>query len=165
MAAGAGDGGTIRDRIGVLHDFRPIELGGFKQNEIDAALAKPDSNSQVEPGIRGLGPVQGSLASPPLRAGVRKVGWQTGYTVGTLYYREMSFLMLFAGHGDALFVGQYGVEADDGGDFAKPGDSGSVLIDGQNRAVGLVFGTSRVGKIAFANPIDPVLTYFGVEPA
>ena len=38
---------------------------------------------------------------------------------------------------------------------AKPGDSGSLLLNGKNEAIGLVFAT--VGKYGLANPIHKVL--------
>ena len=48
--------------------------------------------------------------------------------------------------------------------FLQAGDSGSLLmIEDGNHPVGLCFASGTVG--AFANPIGPVLSYFGVQIA
>ena len=49
------DGGGTADKIGVLHDFKDIDFSGTTPNDIDAAIAKPDSSSDVSSGVRGLG--------------------------------------------------------------------------------------------------------------
>ena len=49
------------------------------------------------------------------------------------------------------------------GVFIKAGDSGSLLVTTEgNHPVGLLFAGDNGGKHAFANPIDAVLTTFGV---
>lgn len=47
--------------------------------------------------------------------------------------------------------------------FAEQGDSGSLVIDEENRAVGLLFATASGVDIAYANPISKVLNYFDVQ--
>ena len=64
--------------------------------------------------------------------------------------------------GTARFVDQIVVEGNKGG-FLKAGDSGSLLVTNPGRnPVGLLFAAGRGGKIAIANPIDYVLSAFGV---
>lgn len=161
---GAGDGGTVSDRIGILHDFKPIAFGGHVPNDIDAAVARPDSHSDVDAGVRQVGKINGSVFDPPFRTAVKKVGWKSRLTLGTLWYKKLSFLMHYPGHGDALFENQYGVSGTKG-NFAVDGDSGAMVLDEQDRAIGLLFATASQVDLTLANPVDPVLTYFAVETA
>jgi hypothetical protein len=47
--------------------------------------------------------------------------------------------------------------------FASGGDSGSVVVDKSLQAVGLVMAVAGTGEVAVVNPIEPILTRFGVS--
>lgn len=55
------------------------------------------------------------------------------------------------------FRGQISVVRDDGGVIVAGGDSGSLVVDGRNLAVGLLFGGRRDGSRWIANHIQNVV--------
>jgi len=91
---------------------------------------------------------------------VRKVGRTTGLTTGVVScigtvranYRPLGF-----GETPTLFVNQILAEISCG-----YGDSGSLLVDSENRAAGLLFGGSRDGKTWF-NPFDVVCAMLDIS--
>lgn len=157
------DGGRAKDRIGILHDFAHINIGGVQSNEIDAALAKPDIPSDAKDGLRTIGTINGTASHFPYRMSVEKIGWKTNQTSGTFLYRT-SFINHYKGHGDALFEDQLGIVGTTG-KFSEDGDSGAVVINGKKEAVGLVFANAADIDMTFANRINKVFSYFGVTPA
>ncbi|HXL63721.1 MAG TPA: hypothetical protein VN938_01550 [Xanthobacteraceae bacterium] len=48
--------------------------------------------------------------------------------------------------------------------FSDQGDSGAIVLDMNDAAVGLVANGSSLNKVSFANPIEPILRHFGVAP-
>ncbi len=103
-----GDGVTAADRIGVLHDYVPIDVSGGI-NHFDAALCLPDDRADCGPGLQLLGTIAGCNGSPAHNISVRKVGWQTPrVTDGTLRYLKLSHTLTFPS-GVAIFDNQYGV--------------------------------------------------------
>lgn len=157
-----GDGGTGADKIGMLHDFSKIAFGGIVPNQIDAALAVPDSQGDVAGGIMSLGTINGTASKVSYRTSVEKYGWKTKKTDGHFLYLT-SFIQNYPGHGDALFVDQLGIVGSMGA-FSNDGDSGSLVINSHHEAVGLIFADSPDTGITFANPISQVFNYFGVAP-
>jgi hypothetical protein len=155
-------GGSYADRIGVLADYAPIQIGGVVPNMIDAALADPYQTGDVIDGIKTLGAINGTATSIPYRQSVQKYGWKTKKTDGRIIFRT-SFLQNYPGIGDALFVDQLGIVGSTGY-FSDDGDSGSLVLNDRNEAVGLIFADSPDTGITFANPISEVFNYFGVIP-
>lgn len=90
---------------------------------------------------------------------VMKMGRTTGLTYGTVQTTNVTIKVEFDGQ-TAIFENQIYVKGDYG-DFLKSGDSGSLLVtqDGAH-PIGLLFAGGEGS--AFANPIKPVLDYFGV---
>lgn len=124
-------------------------------NLVDAAFAEPLSPAYVSPEILGLGPVTGvGEAGAGLR--VQKSGRTSGVTAGTVLATGVTVLVTYAGRGVARFRGQIATTF-----MAQPGDSGSLLVDEANRAVGLLFAGSDTATLH--NPILPVLRAFGVD--
>jgi hypothetical protein len=160
---GDGDGGTAADRIGVLHDYVPINVGGGT-NAFDAALCLPDDPANCQAGLQILGAIAGCNATPAHNISVRKVGWQTPrVTGGTLRYLKLSHTLTFPS-GVAIFDDQYGVFGISlAQPFAIPGDSGALVIDDQGKAVGMVFGMAQGTSIAYVSPIEPILNHFNVS--
>jgi hypothetical protein len=160
---GSADGGTSHSRIGLLHDFEPLVFGGVTINQMDAAVASLDAaviRSNVIGG--GIGIIGGSDPSPGFNIPVKKCGKVTGTTYGHLAFHTISMVMPYSA-GDAFFVNQYGILGSGGTVFALEGDSGALVVNNGLEAVGLLFGIANTGDIVVANPIDPILTRFGLH--
>jgi hypothetical protein len=160
---GRKDKGGPPDRIGVLHSFCPIVPGRQTGNLMDAAIGRPYSAGDVEPGIRSLGQFGGYEIEPQLGLRVTKEGTQTHVTRGVLRMKNVSAIISYENGTEALYDQQLGIiGVAEKGRFAEQGDSGAVLIDESRRAVGLLFAVSEGVDVAFANPIGLVLDHFGV---
>ncbi len=148
--------------ISTLADFEPIAFDG-SDNTIDAAIALTDTGNlgNATP-PDGYGTPSSLTVPAELGQSVQKYGRTTGPTAGTVAVINATVNVGY-GAGTARFVGQIVVEGNKGG-FLKGGDSGSLLVTNDEWAnpVGLLFAGGRGGKIAIANPIDDVLSAFGV---
>lgn len=136
---------------------------------IDAAIAEIAAGMVDTSGaILGIGTLSAQTVAASVRQRVKKMGRTTGLssskvdglnaTISITYDNECAG----GARGTATFTGQI-VVANKGSKFLDSGDSGSVMVenvDTNPRAVGLLYaGSSRV---AIANPIDDVLSAFGV---
>lgn len=160
---GSLDGGSAADKVGVVDDFEDILFGGVRSNSMDAAVAKPDPHTLLSRSIGGgIGVVGGIDPSPKLNMTVKKFGKTTGLTVADYVFANMSLILSYPS-GQALFTGQHGIVDSGGSAFAQPGDSGSLVVNGSNEAFGLLFAIASTGDVAVVNPIDPILTRFGLH--
>ncbi len=161
---GTVDGGTSpADDIGALYDFEPISF--VSDNAIDAAIALSSTGDlgKATPSD-GYGTPRSATIAASLNLKVKKYGRTTGQTSGRVSGIGFTVNVNY-GVGVAKFVNQIIVEP---GDFSAGGDSGSLIVvdgKGKNKAddrrpVGLLFAGSAF--ITVANPIDEVLTRFGV---
>ena len=107
-----------------------------------------------------LGTLAGSAAGTFLRTDVSKYGTNTKKTSGRYLYRT-AYLQHYGGVGDALFVDQLGIFKSRV-QFSDGGDSGAVVVNTANEVVGLLFAHAKDINMSFANPIQPILTRFGV---
>jgi hypothetical protein len=158
LQPGPFDGGknTPSYRIAQLSAFVPIHFDG-RPNQVDAAIAETDA-SQVQPVLCSIGQVEGIGA---FRQGllVQKHGRTTGRTQGLIVGVHETLWVDYDGK-TARFEGQLSIA---GGrtPFSDGGDSGSLIVDMQRRAVGLLFAGSDTET--YANPIRPVLKAFKVR--
>jgi hypothetical protein len=138
------DGGWYpRDLVGNLVRYVPLAFGASSANVVDAALAEavfPQGGSNF---IDDVGPIQGLAPIESIQNGdsVRKVGRSTGLTLGTIEATHAAVKVNYWAVGS---VGQGTICYDQiittlMGLF---GDSGSLLLDAQNRAVGMLFAGS-----------------------
>ena len=169
---GTYDGGTSpADDIAQLHDFRQISFDG-SNNTIDAAIAtiEPISRTDDRPRVDNATPSNGygipsqTTVAAYIRQPVQKYGRTTSLTKGRVYALNAAVNVSYGDlNGDgqdevAHFVGQIIITA---GHFSAGGDSGSLIVtQSGNNPVGLLFAGSN--SITIANPIDLVLSYFGV---
>jgi hypothetical protein len=153
--------GRTGSRIGTLYAFENIVFGGSRPNKIDAAISRPDKSSDVATGVGSL-VLSGALTSVPLNAAVTKHGAASGKTKGTIMARGLALIMPY-GSQKALFEEQFMVTSLGIKRFAKPGDSGAVVLDDANAVVGLLFGIDGALDLTYVNPIDPVLQHFNVQ--
>lgn len=128
------------------------------ENQLDAALARPNEPQMFEPGIQQIGKITGTM---PVSLGmnVRKYGRTTAYTEGVVTLInatvDVSYNTL-SGKRTARFVGQSMTTG-----MSQGGDSGSLIVDRNSQnAVGLLFAGS--GSATIFTPIDRVLQKLGV---
>lgn len=141
------DGGTAADTLATLHRYVPLRFTSV--NKVDAAVARPVSPDVLEPDIMGLGRVEG-VAEPELEMPVRKSGRTTGCTQGKVTAIHATVRVSYGNGKRATFTDQFVTEA-----MSQGGDSGSLVVDDQARAVGLLFAGSPSATIA--SPIATVL--------
>lgn len=163
---GTFDGGVSpKDNIGTLDDFEPIVFGGACVNVIDAAIAATTTalvGNATPSG--GYGTPRSATMPATVNMKVKKVGRTTGSTKGTVAAINATVNVGYDS-GVACFTGQIIITP---GTFSASGDSGSlIVVDGKGRTksddrrpVALLFAGSATMTVA--NPIDPVLTRFGV---
>jgi hypothetical protein len=150
--------------LGTLSDWSVITFDG-SDNTVDAAIAQTTTgNLDDATPSDGYGtPSSTTVPVNDLEIGdpVQKYGRSTSLTQGTICILDLTVNVGYSS-GTAHFVDQIGV-CGGKGPFIKSGDSGSLLVtdDGNDNPVGLIFA-SGVSNIAFANPIDDVLTALGV---
>ncbi|MDI6906847.1 MAG: hypothetical protein QMC81_05085 [Thermoanaerobacterales bacterium] len=123
-------------------------------NMIDAAVARPVDDGAVTDEILGLGRVKG-VATPELGASVRKSGRTSGLTGGVITYVDATVAVQLGENRLAVFEDQIMM-----GPMSQPGDSGSLIVDDQMRAVGLLFAGST--ETTIANRIDNVTRLLGI---
>ncbi len=162
---GTFDGGSSpADNIGTLADYEPIVFSGACVNVIDAAIAATTTalvGNSTPAGV-GYGTPRSTTIAPAVNMKVMKVGRTTGFTKGNITAVNATVNVGYD-RGVACFTGQIVIT-----NISAGGDSGSlIVVDGKGRAknddrkpVGLLYAGSS--SVTIANPIDPVLTRFGV---
>jgi hypothetical protein len=125
-------------------------------NRVDGALATIDNN--VEYGINYLTYISGVKGVNELAGvgtDVHKLGRTTGYTEGKIMQTDVIVDVQYDG-GIARFEDQLWIETGvTGSSFSAGGDSGSLIMDKNDHAVGLLFAGNDV--VTFANPIGDVM--------
>jgi hypothetical protein len=161
---GPADGGTAAEQVARLSRFIRLRRHG---NAVDAAAAAVIDGIAVDHRrIRGIGRLAGLGGMPDVGAEVRKSGRTTGTRRGVVSAIELDNLVVAYDIGDLSFDGQMEIEGTGRNGFSDGGDSGSLIVDGDRLAVGLLFaGSSQGGSngrgLTFANPIEPVLQELG----
>lgn len=166
---------TVVERVPIDFGTTVITLPGGRRvrvrnpNEVDAALAVVDqqfenSNREIHwvgyPAFDVLDLRNDVSAIGRL---VHKMGRTTEYTVGEIISVAndvpVDYSRAFGnqpGTNVALFIDQLRIRRVGGGDFSRPGDSGSLIVDAAtNRPVGLLFAGG--GGSTSANHIRPVM--------
>ncbi|WP_419584218.1 hypothetical protein [Thiolapillus sp.] len=171
LQPGTHDGGVNPDdQIATLEDFVPIELGGLPSdcniagglvsllnaiakaldsntriqavraqaegNTVDAAIARPLKEEDVKAEILHIGAITG-VAAAELGMALKKSGRTTGYTEGTVQQVDVTVNVNYGAGRTVMFTDQIVASP-----MGKPGDSGSAILDDQNRLVGLLFAGS-----------------------
>jgi hypothetical protein len=155
-----GDGGGSSpdgDVIGHLTRFVPLHLDGSTPNRVDAAIAEVAPELAVRREICTIGRLRGiKRAVEGMK--VRKHGRTTGYTEGIIEGVDFDWTIPYGTGYWALVVNQLFIQPAAGfAGFARPGDSGSVVVAKKSRhAVGLYFAGADDGSYGLANPITEV---------
>lgn len=150
----------VRAANAVIQAFRPyyqlrLERRGMV-NICDCAVARPVDPSVVTPEILEVGRVSGvGDVHPGLE--VKKSGRTSGLTVGKVAAVRVTLNVSMGHSSDVVrFQEQVMMELK-----SAPGDSGSLILDMDNRAVGLLFAGS--GDYTVCNPIHVVLDKLDVD--
>jgi hypothetical protein len=156
--------------IGALVNFSALKFDGDvnEPNHIDAAIAKLWTPHPHAPVIPFIGAVKGYVEKKDIEIGeaARKFGRTTGYTEGRIFSIHLDIRIKYDRTGQSAFFHDQILIEPTLPTFAKfvaKGDSGSLVVDAQQRAIGLIFaGMSDVPKAKAASPdVDPVA---GSEP-
>lgn len=159
------EGGSSTEPFASLYNYKQIKLGSggaYSVNKIDAALGyvgkRNDSsvNTLIQSGIAELGAVKGITTDLVLGQAVSKTGRTTGLTSGNILLLNASIIVNYSLTEKALFTGQIVSSV-----MSLPGDSGSIGLDKDNKAFGLLFAGTRVAT--FYNPIVDVLSEFNIS--
>ena len=145
-----------------LESAIPLKTTG---NLVDAAVARVVEGIGVDPTtLTGLGKLAG-VRTEPLgdEEKVYKVGRTTQLTEGRVSAFEVDNLAVEFDRGVITFDDQIEISPAPGaGPFSLGGDSGSLIVDEELRAVGLLFAGNDL-DVTYASPISIVLARLGVE--
>lgn len=138
-----------------LVESREIKPLAAQENIVDAAVALPLQDGLVNANILGIGLVIGvTEATPGMR--VQKSGRTSGVTHGEVRVIKATVKVGMSGGSEYIFSDQVVLDA-----MSEPGDSGSLVVDEQRRAVGLLFAGSESSTIC--NRIQNVLDTLSVR--
>ncbi|WP_257152064.1 S1 family peptidase [Bacillus wiedmannii] len=155
---GRPDGGRCpNDIIGKLDSACLSNKFNCGNKQVDAAISTIE-NKAVSPEILSIGKVKGK-ASPIIGTVVRKQGRTTELTYGTVTGLGRTVSIDYGpGIGVVTLKNQITIEPDTTKNprFSDSGDSGSVIVDEQNRVIGLLFGGTIDGSRTFANLFSDV---------
>ena len=152
------DGGSKdNDVVANLSEFIGITFTNQKystSNYFDCALAKINNNDLIDSNIYSIGIPKGINKTPTINLPIKKSGRTTGFTSGNIL---TTYATVNVGYslGTATFSNQLLATS-----LSSPGDSGSLVLDTNNYAVGLLFAGSS--QITVINRIDSVLDALNV---
>jgi hypothetical protein len=144
----------------IIQMFRPhYKMSFFKktsvENMVDAALARPISENVITSEILGLGRVKGIRE---VESGMKlfKSGRSTSVNNAVVKAQAATLKINMGNNEEVVFTDQIVT-----GPMASPGDSGSLVMDEDNHAVGLLFAGSDSSTIV--NRIQNVMDLLDVE--
>jgi hypothetical protein len=149
-----------------------VDLDPSGPNVIDCAVAAMNKDVAFDArtlrGMKSPRRLRG-LGSPlELDDRVCKVGRTTGVTRGKVTAIELDNVVVRFDVGNCRFDNQLEIEGDDHRPFSDGGDSGSLIVDRDGFARGLLFAGSDQGGsngkgFTFANPLDLVLNTLEID--
>lgn len=150
--------------IGALVNFSALNFNGdLKQpNHIDAAIAKLWGAQTHKVLLPFIGAVKGYVEKKDIEIGeaARKFGRTTGYTEGHIFSIYLDIWIRYDRTGQsAFFQNQLLIEPDAPkfSKFVAKGDSGSLVVDDEQHAIGLIFaGMCEVPEAARVLPNSEV---------
>jgi hypothetical protein len=162
------NGNNPADAVATLTRFIPLDFQ--KTNYVDCAIAEINPGVQFDPqSLDQLGTLTGVRTAPPdANVAVRKLGRTTGITYGTISAIEVDNVGVGYDQGTGNFDSQIEIQGSGPGPFSDGGDSGSLIVDGNNQALGLLFAGSDQGGpnglgLTYANPFSTVLSNLAVD--
>jgi hypothetical protein len=169
LQQGAIDGGK-RPKDAVAKLTKWVDLMPSRANLLDAAIAGVTKSIEIDPlNYEGIGTLAG-VRSAPLFPGmaVAKAGRTTGVTRGRISAIELDKVVVEYDLGLLSFDDQVEIESTGSSAFSAGGDSGSLILDEENRGCALLFAGSETGGsngrgLTYANPIAIVLKKLAIE--
>jgi hypothetical protein len=182
--------------VGSLVNFAPLKFAGdvSDANHVDAAIARLWEAERHDSVIPMIGAIKGHVEKRDVEIGegARKFGRTTGYTEGTVFSICLDIWIRYDRTGQsAYFQNQFLIEpcVPKFTKFVDKGDSGSLVVDKNQHAIGLIFGgmaelpesqttpapletnqpdsaasrPKRVESYGVANPISEVLERMKIE--
>jgi hypothetical protein len=140
--------------IGSETRYRIVSLQ-TEDNFVDAAIARPMSPADVSDEILEIGVIR-SAAEAQLGTAVRKSGRTTGLTSGEILQTDVTADVSYGGGRVARFADQLLA-----GPMSQGGDSGSAVLDEDDRLIGLLFAGSDTTTVI--NRIGHVFSALGVS--
>jgi hypothetical protein len=154
MQPSPGEPGSNRP-IGTLVNFSALKFDEISEpNHVDAAIARLWGAARHDVMIPLIGAVKGYVEKRDVEIGeaARKFGRTTGYTEGRVFSIYLDIWIRYDRTGQsAFFQNQLLIEpaSPEFTRFVSKGDSGSLVVDGSQHAIGLIFaGTSDAAKRA-----------------
>jgi hypothetical protein len=144
--------GSILGAVGQVSSpttAQPVVLSGPVYNYVDAALAELAETVEYSPDIVDVGGPPLGIVNPTLGMRLIKSGRTTGLTQGAIIQFAVTVDVKY-GDRTARFANQIMATP-----LSQPGDSGSLVMDYERNAVGLLFSGSEM--VTVINPIDLVL--------
>ena len=169
FAGGAAVGGSTDERLGTLEITVPT--GPEPTLQIDAALVRPAQRARLSRDINA-GPTVGiprdllreELYEP---VPVFKRGARTGLTSGWAHPGTSTRKLVDQTHGECIYQDGFLIESSSSKPFALPGDSGSIVVDAEDRVIGMIVGVvgdpQAESARAFCTPIPPILETLGIN--
>jgi S1-C subfamily serine protease len=159
LQPGPYDGGTVpNDIIAKLSRFVPIHfinLPNIPLNYVDAAIAAGEFHN-LNREIYWIGYVKKVNYKPKVGDLVEKTGRTTNFTTGKILALNATVNVNYGGGNIARFINQIVTTS-----MSAPGDSGSLICDLNEAAVGLLFAGSS--QITIANSISIVEKYLNIR--
>jgi hypothetical protein len=157
--------------VGALVNFSALKFDGDTKepNHVDAAIARLWGPQTHKPVIPLIGAVKGYVEKKDIEIGeaARKFGRTTGYTEGRIFSIYLDIWVRYDRTGQSAFFQNQLLVKPASPTFTKfvaKGDSGSLVVDGEQHAVGLIFaGTNEAPEptAPSTNPEPPA----GINPA
>jgi hypothetical protein len=140
VASAIGSGTRLRavrlaDRVAA----RPAAAAA--ENLVDAAVATPDEDRLVAREILGIGPIRG-IGEAALGTPLKKSGRTTELTTGAVLQTDVTVRVSYGTGRVATFTDQLLAGA-----MSQGGDSGSAVLDDQDRITGLLFAGSNTTTV------------------
>jgi hypothetical protein len=149
-------GNALAGLVGSYHQVSAYRANPQAVNLVDAALARPDQDSDLLDRILEIGLVSGTTTAS-LGMAVRKSGRTTGFTTGEINVVDATVNVSYGTGKVATFEDQLVTSP-----MSQGGDSGSLVVAaGTPQAVGLLFAGSDQSTIL--NPIQAVLDCLSVD--
>jgi hypothetical protein len=170
LQPGPVDGGeNPADMVATLSRFVRLRKKGA--NSVDVAVAALHTGIKFNAKIlAGLGGSLAGVGEPFLDEGtpVGKVGRTTGTSRGKVTAFELDNVYVNYDIGNLQFNNQVEIEGAGDDAFSQGGDSGSLIVDADRKAVALLFAGGDLGGsngkgLTYANPIDAVLGALRIE--
>ena len=124
-------------------------------NLVDAAIARPLSDADVSDEILDIGSIDGTTTGE-LDMTIKKSGRTTEYTTGVIEQIDVTVNVQYGAGQIARFTDQLLA-----GPISQGGDSGSVVLNSDNKLVGLLFAGSDQNTII--NRIEHVFSALGIS--